>query len=124
MKILFIVTSFNSLSQKVYVELKNFNYEIYVEIFINDDYVKNKNFNFLDIDKKGISRPLMTQNYRKVNFNIDDTNKIFKIINMSDSQPGVLINLKHIYNKNTNMNIFILNNNLDEINDYYMYGFG
>lgn len=237
MKILFIVTSFNSLSQKVYVELKNLNHEIYVEYFINDNYIKNKVLKFkpdlilcpfltkkiskeiyenyivlilhpgipgdagpssldwalynkeslwgvtllkaneefdkgpiisyklfsiparkkltksslyrkeiveastkiiidsiknfvknnkkliyLNVDKNGVTRPLMTQKYRKINFNINNTDEIFKIINMSDSQPGVLVNIKNIYDEKTNMFKFILNNNLDEINDYYIYG--
>lgn len=237
MKILFIVTSFNSLSQKVYVELKDLNHEIYVEYFINDNYIKNKVLNckpdlilcpfltkkiskeiyenyivlilhpgipgdagpssldwalynkelewgvtllkaneefdkgpiisyklfsipqnkkltksslyrneitkvstkiiidsikdyekynkklkYLNVNKKGITRPLMTQNYRKINFNINNTNEIFKIINMSDNQPGVLVNIKHVYDNKTNIFKFILNNDLDEINDYYIYG--
>lgn len=50
MKILFIVTSFNSLSQKVYVELKKVDHVIHIEYFINDNYIENiknkiKNYN-------------------------------------------------------------------------------
>jgi len=239
MKILFIITSFNSLSQKVYVELKKLDHVIHIEYFINENYIENiknkisnynpdmiicpfltkkipeeiynnylvlilhpgipgdagpssldwaiyyneelwgvtllkadnefdkgpivdykifnmpkrenltksslyrkeivdaskeiiintvnkytncKKIDFLNIDKKGKSRPLMNQKYRKVDFNANNTNEIFKNINMSDSQPGVLINIKCVYNNIKNTYKFILSNNLDKVNDYYMYG--
>ena len=41
MKILFIITSFNSLSQKVYVELKKLDHVIHIEYFINENYIEN-----------------------------------------------------------------------------------